>query len=148
LSVCPPARPRPRPPPQALAAAEAAAAADAERAAGDAARRLTTRAAAAAALPPEPPASEPHAACLFRLPDGARLSRRFSPSDPVGALFSFVDSEGAGGLWPGEYRLVASYPRRAIEPPSGAAGAAQQTLEAAGLAAGAQAVLLLEPLGG
>jgi hypothetical protein len=131
------------PPPQALAAAEAAAAAEQERAAEDAARRVTVCAEAAAALPPEPAPSEPHCTCLFRLPDGGRLTRRFAPGDAIAALFAYVDSEGGGGLWPGKYRLVSSYPRRVIEPASGS-----QTLADAGLAAGEQAALLLEPLGG
>jgi hypothetical protein len=73
------------------------------------------------------------------------------------ALFDFVDSQGAGGLWPGEYRLVSSYPRRVIEPPQAVGssgsdggsggGGGSLTLEGSGLGAGAQVALLLEPIG-
>ncbi|GBF92625.1 hypothetical protein Rsub_05239 [Raphidocelis subcapitata] len=138
---------------QALAAAEAQQAEEQQRAAEDAARRLRIAAAAAAALPPEPGTSQPHATCAVRLPGGERLQRRFGPSDPVAALFDWVDSNGAGGMWPGEYRLVSAYPRRVFEPPAAKAGAGGGgggggTLEAAGLVAGEQVALLLEGLGG
>lgn len=144
---------------QALAAAEAQQAEEERRAAEDAARRLRVTSAAAAALPPEPAPSEPHATCAVRLPGGERLQRRFGPSDPVAALFDWVDSNGAGGMWPGEYRLVSAYPRRVFEPPApapkagadgggaGSGGGGGGTLEAAGLAAGEQVALLLEALG-
>jgi len=142
---------------QALAEAEAQQASLQQRTAKDAARRLRIRSEMEAALPPEPAPSDPHGTCVFRLPDGGRLLRRFRPSDPVRALFDYVDSQGGGGLWPGEYRLVSAYPRRVIEPPLAAAGGTcegvggegggGESLEAAaGLAAGQQLALLLEQI--
>ena len=48
----------------------------------------------AAALPPEPPAGESATtACLIRLPDGSRFQRRFRLTDPLPALFDFIDSQ-------------------------------------------------------
>ena len=48
----------------------------------------------AAALPPEPTVEEgATTACLIRLPDGTRLSRRFHASDPLRLLFDFVDAK-------------------------------------------------------
>ena len=48
----------------------------------------------AAALPPEPPADESATtACLIRLPDGSRFQRRFRLTDPLPALFNFIDSQ-------------------------------------------------------
>ena len=48
----------------------------------------------AAALPPEPPAGESATtACLIRLPDGSRFQRRFRLTDPLPALFNFIDSQ-------------------------------------------------------
>ncbi|KAI8477049.1 MAG: ubiquitin fusion degradation protein UFD1-domain-containing protein [Monoraphidium minutum] len=132
---------------QARADADAAAAAEQERAAEAAARRLRVTAEKEAALPPEPPPASPHAALAFRLPDGGRLQRRFAPADALAALFDFVDSQGGGGLWPGEYRLVSAFPRRVVEPPA-PGGGGSGSLEDAGLGAGAQAAFLLEPTGG
>ncbi|KAL4537224.1 hypothetical protein Ndes2526B_g04870 [Nannochloris sp. 'desiccata'] len=63
---------------------------------------------------PEPDVGSkiPVITCLFRLPDGGRHTRRFSLLDtPLRSLFDFVDSIGASGKLPGEYRLVTQYPR-------------------------------------
>jgi hypothetical protein len=50
----------------------------------------------AASLPPEPGVGEAATtACLIRLPDGTRLSRRFHVSDPLRLLFDFVDAKVA-----------------------------------------------------
>lgn len=57
---------------------------------------------------------------MVRFPDGNKCSRSFRVSDPVWLLFCFVDSNGASGLLPGEYKLVSQYPRVEIE--SGSAG--------------------------
>lgn len=47
-----------------------------------------------ASLPPEPPADESlTTACLIRLPNGARFQRRFRISDPLPALFDFIDAQ-------------------------------------------------------
>ncbi|KAF8073054.1 ufd1 [Scenedesmus sp. PABB004] len=131
---------------QALAAEEAAAAAAAERVAAEQARRLAVRAEKAALVAPEPPAGggQPAATLLFRLPDGARLSRRFLLEQRLQELYDFVDSEGAGGLWPGTYALVQQFPRRVL-PPGGSDGGGE-TLAGAGFAAGQQQALLLEAL--
>ncbi|KAJ9509812.1 hypothetical protein QJQ45_011591 [Haematococcus lacustris] len=114
---------------QAMAAAVAAAAEEQARqqaAATQAAQAAATAqqqllAALEAALPPEPSASgpEPTVVCGFRLPDGARLSRRFPLSAPVAQLFDFVDAKGAAGLAGGDqYDLVTLYPRRRISRPA------------------------------
>lgn len=91
-----------------------------------------------AALAPEPPpdSSEPITTCQIRLPDGSRISRRFTQSAPLEDLFAFVDAKGAGGLDPCSYRLVAQYPHRTIAPGCAA------TLAAAGLR-GQEALLLV-----
>lgn len=58
-------------------------------------------------LRPELPAGEPGAAaCVVRLPDGRRVSRRFRPSDDLDQLFAWVDSQGGGGADFGPYNLV------------------------------------------
>lgn len=130
---------------RAAAAAAAAAAAvrqqqEAEVAAEEAAaRQEAVRLAKEAALPaePAPDCGQPLASCLFRLPDGARLSRRFLLSSPMQLLFDFVDSKGASGWAPGSYSLVSQYPRRVFAPPHGPGLAAARTAAAAGAAAGA-----------
>ena len=66
----------------------------------------------------EPAAGEPGAACVVRLPDGRRLSRRFRPGDDLDQLFAWVDSRGGGGADFGPYNLV-----RAILRPSQSLGA-------------------------
>ena len=134
---------------RALAAAEAAAEQERAAAAEGAARRLRIRASSAARLPAEPEPGEPHTTCLFRLPDGGRLQRRFAPGDRVAALFDFIDGHGAGGLWPGRYRLVASFPRRVVDPPPLiVAAAAAEAAAAAGAAEGSAAAAAPPEAGG
>jgi hypothetical protein len=119
-------------------AQEAAQRAEEEAAAG-AAQREVHRRAKEASLPQEPAADcgEPLLACLFRLPDGGRASRRFLLAQPLQLLFDYVDSLGAGGMAFGGYQLVTQYPRRVLVPGSG-------SLQEAGWSGG-QEVLLLEP---
>lgn len=71
-----------------------------------------------------------------------RCSRRFRATDSVTCVFDFVDvsargMEGVPG--PGQYRLVAQYPRRVLEDTD------LRTLEDAGLD-GRNEALMLEPL--
>ncbi|PNH03896.1 Ubiquitin fusion degradation protein 1, partial [Tetrabaena socialis] len=128
---------------------QAAAAADA--AAAEAAAAAALRQQLAAALPPEPelpsasaaaadrasaapspssPSSAPRVfTCAFSLPDGSRLTRRFTPDQPAQLLFDFVDSRGAGGWRRGSYRLVTRMPRRVV---GGAEVQAGRTLEELG----------------
>lgn len=125
-----------------MAAEEAAAAAEQQRLADEAARRLQIKAAKSALLSPEVPSDspEPHTSLLFRLPDGTKLSRRFRLDQAVQELFDYLDSEGAGGLWPDTYKLVLQYPRRVLEP----ADAASTTLQAAGFEAHSQQAVFVE----
>lgn len=103
--------------------------------------RERRRAVLEATLPLEPePLGSSVVTAVFRLPDGARVSRRFPLDSPTSLLFHFCDAKGAGGLEPESYRLVMQYPRRVVEP--GFVG----TLEQAGLVAGQQEALMLEPL--
>ena len=114
------------------AAAEAAELAVAEaqalEAEAEAARRLALRESKAAALPPEPleclarvdsgvveRITDRVLTFVFRFPDGTRHTRRFLASQPMQLLFDFVDSKGASGKLPGEYRLVTQFPRRVFE---------------------------------
>ena len=53
--------------------------------------------------------------CMFQLPDGTRRTRRALPQTSLGALFTFVDSCGAGGLPLGSYQLVTRFPRRVFD---------------------------------
>jgi hypothetical protein len=46
---------------------------------------------------PEVDSGAPHASLLFRLPDGARLSRRFGLAQRVAELYDFMDSQVGGG---------------------------------------------------
>jgi ubiquitin fusion degradation protein 1 len=112
-----------------------------EEAAAAAAQREVVRRAKEGGLPPEAEAGcgEPLVACLFRLPDGGRASRRVLLGQPLQLLFDYVDSIGAGGLAFGGYQLVAQYPRRVFGPGSGAS-----SLLELGFSSG-QEVLLLEP---
>lgn len=112
-----------------------------EAAAVAAAQREAHRVAKAASLPtePAPDCTEAVVACLFRLPDGGRASRRFLLSQPLQLLFDYVDSQGAGGMEFGAYQLVTQYPRRVF-----VASRGTDCLADVGLAAG-QEVLLLEP---
>eukprot|EP00878_Enallax_costatus_P036050 GHUV01040340.1.p1 GENE.GHUV01040340.1~~GHUV01040340.1.p1 ORF type:complete len:169 (+),score=61.35 GHUV01040340.1:456-962(+) len=125
---------------EALEAEAAVQAAAAQQQAEEAARRLQIQAEKAALVSPELPADsqEPHVTLLFRLPDGARLSRRFHLHQHVQEMYDFCDSKGAGGLWPGTYRLVLQYPRQVFSPDSCA------TLEEVGLGAGQQLAFFLE----
>ena len=113
-------------------------AADAQ-AAQAAAEVMQQRAILAASLPPEPPAAAPEGiiSCRFNLPDGAKAQRRFRLTEPLQAMYNYVESCGAGGLRPATYRLVMQYPRRVFAPGSA------QTLHEAGLSPG-QNVFLLE----
>jgi ubiquitin fusion degradation protein 1 len=107
------------------------------------ARRRALMEAKAAALErdyPEPSIESgvPTTTCLFRLPDGGRHTRKFSLLDtPLRSLFDYVDSIGASGKLPGEYRLVTQYPRHVFEYP-------QERSEKLMAAGGQQGVVLLK----
>lgn len=128
---------------QALAAEEAAVEAEQQRAAEEAARRLQLQADKAALVAPEVAAdsAEPHVSLLFRLPDGARLARRFRLVQQVVELFDFLDSQGAGGLWPGMYSLALQYPRRVLDQQSDGA----TSLAEAGFEANSHQAVFVEP---
>jgi UBX domain len=103
---------------QAAATQEAAARARAEREAEETARRLALRAAAAERVAPEPPTNAPGGAAtlVFRLPDGARISRRFALCQTVTELRDFVDSEvRQSWLLPSEHRELAPVSAHALE---------------------------------
>jgi ubiquitin fusion degradation protein 1 len=112
---------------------------------------------------PEPTVESgvPAITCLFRLPDGGRHTRRFSLLDtPLNCLFDYVDSIGASGKLPGEYRLVTQYPRHVFEYPlaqkggdkgdeklvAGEAGLPSVLLKDTPLAESSRQVLFLEPI--
>ena len=104
------------------------AAAEAAEAARAAAARDALVAAANAALPDEPAAGDDGVVDIaVKLPDGRRVRRRFSKSNPLQSVFNFLVS--AEHLAPGTYRLMSQFPRRAFE--DHAEGA--PTLEQAGL---------------
>jgi hypothetical protein len=83
-----------------------------------------------ARLPPEPADGLPGSLqIMVRMPSGSRKARRFRSTDPLQALFDFVDvecdaaaaaaaaggsgsSEGVCGVRPGSYRLVSQFPRQ------------------------------------
>ncbi len=135
-----------------------------ERAAAEAraaeAARAAARAARLAALPPEPPAEQQQGAavvlCAFRLPSGARVSRRFLADAPLAALFQFVDLQD--GVLDGlRYNLITQFPRRTLQRPAEeeeeeggmdaeGAGGRGPTLRSLGLGQGGQELFLLEPL--
>ncbi len=76
--------------------------------------------------------------CQVRLPDGSRLARRFRKTDPLQAVFDFIDVQQKGVAFkPGSYNLVNSYPRKAWV--DGTAG----SLEACGVSS--DTALFLEP---
>jgi ubiquitin fusion degradation protein 1 len=64
---------------------------------------------------PDEPCSEDAIVIVVRFPNGEKHRRAYLPSDPVGLLFCFVDSKGASGLMPRQYRLVSQFPRFEIE---------------------------------
>lgn len=127
----------------AAAAAEAEAAERAQREAEEAAAAEAAAAAQAlrelldskrARLPPEPSGAG-SVQVVVRLPTGSRKGRRFLPSDPLQAVFDYVDVECAGagageaqeqqgaaaggeasgcGVKPGSYRLVTQFPRKVL----------------------------------
>uniref|UniRef100_A0A7S3VHV4 UBX domain-containing protein n=1 Tax=Dunaliella tertiolecta TaxID=3047 RepID=A0A7S3VHV4_DUNTE len=70
----------------------------------------------AASLPSEPSSSEADTVnVMIRWPDGARQSRRFRKSEPLQAVFDYVDLQHqAVSVKPGTYNLVNSYPRKAF----------------------------------
>lgn len=93
-------------------------------------------------LPSEPPSDDSGAITLqVRMPDGSRRSRRFNKFDPLQALFDFVDV--SGGVIPGSYRLVRTYPRRAFSEES---GEETRSFEELGLSSSKQETLLLESI--
>lgn len=55
---------------------------------------------------------------MVRMPDGTRKGRRFRKTDPLQAVFDFVDVEcgvegcAGGVVKPGSYNLVTQFPRR------------------------------------
>jgi len=90
---------------------------------------------------PEPDVGStiPVITCLFRLPDGGRYTRRFSIATPLQTLFDYVDSIGASGKLPGEYRLVTQYPRHVFDYPSSTGeDSEKQVVMAASMALGGQ----------
>jgi ubiquitin fusion degradation protein 1 len=127
---------------QTLAVEQAAQAAEQQRLADETALRLAIQAEKAALVAAEVDAgsAEPHAALLFRLPDGSRLSRRFKLAQQVNELFYFLDSGGAGGLWPGTYKLVLQFPRRVLT----TAADGGSSLQEAGFEAGSQQAVFVE----
>lgn len=83
-------------------------------------------------LRPELPAGEPGAAaCVVRLPDGRRVSRRFRPGDDLDQLFAWVASQGGGGAEFGPYNLVRAIPRPCQTPDTGKHMAPIEQAEAA-----------------
>ena len=94
----------------------------------------------AEALPAEPVTggSEPTVTCAVRFPDGTRVQRRFLCACSLTCLFGWVDSLGAGGQDPDQYRLVSQFPRQVLE-----ANVPSQTFADAGLTQ--QQAFLLEP---
>lgn len=112
--------------------AEAAAAAEAASAAEAMKQLLASK---AARLPPEPDAGTAGSMqVVVRLPTGSRKGRRFLPSDPLQAVFDFVDvecavaAEGQAGdgssssIKPGSYRLVTQFPRKVLTEDSSSLG--------------------------
>lgn len=134
---------------EAAAAAQAAAQAEARQQAEEAERLERELRSKQASLPAEPLADDPEGINLaVRLPAGGRFSRRFRRSDPLQAVFNFVDVEsGRAGaassrpppILPGSYRLATSYPRRVLEQDG---AAASFSLADAGLAARQEALFL------
>ncbi|KAI7837176.1 hypothetical protein COHA_008969 [Chlorella ohadii] len=125
---------------QAAAAAAAAAEAEERRQREETQRLERQLTSKAASLPAEPPADDAEAVNLMvRLPAGGRYSRRFRRSDPLQAVFDFVDVQsGLGGdIAPGTYHFATAFPRRVLED-----GASAQTLEEAGLSAKQEALFL------
>lgn len=137
----------------AAAAAEAEAAERVQREAEEAAAAAASQAAAelqhvlaskASRLPPEPSISTPGSLqVVIRLPTGSRKGRRFLASDPLQAVFDFVDVECAAaaaegdaagsscGIKPGSYRLVAQFPRKVFAED----GSSSSSLQDVGLSA-------------
>lgn len=64
-------------------------------------------------LPSEPSGEEAGFNVIIRMPDGSRLSRRFRPSDPLQAVFDFLDIT-VSGIKPRSYNLATSYPRKVL----------------------------------
>ena len=85
------------------------------------ARSARFRAAHLRSLPPEPGVDDSAATrpCRFALPGGGRAERRFFPTDPVAAAFSFVRAQSAGAKEGERFRLVTRYPRRVVEEEGG-----------------------------
>lgn len=57
---------------------------------------------------PEPPAGKDTVSIAFRLPDGTRKPRRFLGTDPVDAIFDFLELEGFGA----EFAVYQNMPRK------------------------------------
>lgn len=78
------------------------------------------------ALPAEPSSSNAGAInIMVRLPDGSRQSRRFLRSDPLQAVFDYIDVTCSSTIAPGSYSLVTQYPRKVLV--QGTPGSLQQT---------------------
>jgi hypothetical protein len=126
--------------------AEEAAAAEAARAAADLQQLLAAK---ASRLPAEPGSGTAGSLqVVVRLPTGSRKGRRFLPTDPLQAVFDFVDvecaaaggqgeAEGSCGIKPGSYRLVTQFPRKVF------AEDGSSTLQDAGITA--DTALFIEP---
>ena len=130
---------------QAQRQAEQEAAAEAARAAEAMQQLLASK---AARLPAEPDASTAGSVqVVVRLPTGSRKGRRFLPSDPLQAVFDFVDVQCAAaaeggdddscGIKPGQYRLVTQFPRKVLTESS-------SSLQDAGIST--DTALFIEPL--
>ena len=94
-------------------------------------------------LPPEPGVDDSAATrpCRFALPGGGRAERRFFPTDPVAAAFSFVRAQSAGAKEGERFRLVTRYPRRVVEEEGGG------TVGAAGMGEEAGETWFVEKIG-
>ena len=95
---------------QEQAAAAAATRAKASRQ-DDERRRAANRAAAAAALPPEPDAGAGVVTVLVRMPDGPRISRRFTKTTALSQVRQWVESASPPERMMASFDLVSNFPR-------------------------------------
>jgi len=95
----------------------------------------------ALALSPEPEASPAAVQLLLRLPDGRRLTRRFSRTQMLGEILDWVESEPSSLVQPGEFRLVQKWPGHCRE-----LGPAEAEEKISSLSFGRQEALFLQHL--